>query len=104
MHTPHVTPHLFVPHLLRVADDDEGALGRLDRGRSATGVHGNPKARDVAQERQDCIHDVTAGAGDGNAVIVVVDDLDLEPGSGFGVKLACTSGNRNLSIFVSLWN
>ena len=69
----------MVPHLLWVADDEQASLGHLDHGRSAAGLYGNPNPRKPAQELQGRVDDVTAGAGDGLVVEVVVDDLDLEP-------------------------
>ena len=78
-HTP-TPPNLVVPHFLTVADDDQASLGRLDHGRSAAGLYGNPNTRKPAQELQDRVHDVTTGPGDGLTVVVGVDDPDLEPG------------------------
>ena len=69
----------MVPHSLRVADDEQASLGRLDRGRSAAGLYGNPNPRKPAQDLQGRVHDVTTGAGDGLSLEVVVDDPDLEP-------------------------
>ena len=77
-HTP-TPPNLVVPHFLMIADDDQASLGRLDRGRSAAGLYGNPSPRNPAQELQDRVHDVTTGPGDGLEVVVGVDDPDLEP-------------------------
>ena len=69
----------MVPHFFRVADDDQASLGRLDRGRSAAGLYGNPNPRNPAQELQDRVHDVTTGQGDLLVLVVGVEDLDLEP-------------------------
>ena len=69
----------MVPHSLRVADDEQASLGRLDRGRSAAGLYGNPNPRKPAQDPQGRIDDVTTGAGDGLPPVLVVDDPDLEP-------------------------
>ena len=77
--TTHRTPNLSVPQQFWVADDEEGALGPLDRGRSATGLYGNPNPCNPAHEPQGRVDDVTAGAGDGLDLKVVVDDLDPEP-------------------------
>ena len=69
----------MVPHFLRVADDDQASLGRLDHGRSAAGLYGNPNTRKPAQELQDRVHDVTTGQGDLLVLEVCVEDPDLEP-------------------------
>ena len=92
-HTP-TPPNLVVPHFLTVADDDQASLGRLDHGRSAAGLYGNPNTRKPAQELQDRVHDVTTGRGDDLPLEVCVDDLDLEPEIirfWGGVKFACAN-------------
>ena len=74
-----MTPNLLFPQLFWVADDEESALGFLDRGRPATGLYRNPNTCNPTHEPQGRVNDVTAGAGDGLHLKVIVGDLDLEP-------------------------